>query len=188
MGKSASGKDTIYNEIRGNEKLALKTVVPYTTRPIREGEIDGSSYFFCDEACVQELMSAGKIIEIRTYETIHGPWRYFTADDGQIDLDQQSSILIATLEAYEKIRDFFGADRVVPIYIEVEDGERLTRALSREKEQKEPKYAEMCRRFLADSQDFSEDKIEKAGIQRRFVNHTKDETIRDVEAYIKSFS
>lgn len=45
------------------------------------------------------------------------------------------------------------------IYIEVEDGERLARALHREGKQEEPRYEEMCRRFLADQVDFSEEKI-----------------------------
>ena len=66
--------------------------------------------------------------------------------------------MIGTLEAYLQIRDYFGKEKVVPIYIEVEDGERLSRALGREKLQKEPKYEEMCRRFLADAADFSEER------------------------------
>ncbi len=51
--------------------------------------------------------------------------------------------------------------------IELDDGIRLQRALNRERTQAEPKYAEMCRRFLADSEDFSQEKIERAGISRR---------------------
>ena len=39
---------------------------------------------------------------------------------------------------------------MVPLYVEVDDGLRLSRALERERKQTEPKYAEMCRRFLAD--------------------------------------
>ena len=48
--------------------------------------------------------------------------------------------MIGTLESYEKLKTYFGNEKVVPLYIEVEDGERLTRALAREKTQKEPKY------------------------------------------------
>ena len=48
MGKSASGKDTIYKKVK--EQLPeLKTIVIYTTRPIREGERDGVEYFFKTE-------------------------------------------------------------------------------------------------------------------------------------------
>lgn len=48
MGKSASGKDTIFKQIK--ERMPnLKTIVIYTTRPIREGEQEGVEYYFVDE-------------------------------------------------------------------------------------------------------------------------------------------
>ena len=65
------------------------------------------------------------------YHTMHGLWRYFTADDGQICLEKHSYLMIGTLEAYGKIRDYFGAESVKPLYVWVEDGERLARALER---------------------------------------------------------
>ena len=37
-----------------------------------------------------------------------------------------------------KMRAYYGADKVVPVYIEVEDGERLQRALDRERSEKNP--------------------------------------------------
>ena len=73
MGKSASGKDTIYKELK--ELLPeLKTIVIYTTRPIREGEQDGVEYHFVDEARLQEFQEADKVIELRAYNTVHGVW------------------------------------------------------------------------------------------------------------------
>lgn len=170
MGKSASGKDTIFKRLIGDESLGLHTVVPYTTRPVREGEREGVEYHFTDEAGYQALKAAGKIIEDRAYNTIHGLWRYFTADDGQIALDQGNFIVIGTLEAYRQMLDFFGPEVMVPIYVEVEDGLRLSRALARERQQKEPKYAEMCRRFIADCEDFSEEKIKDCYIAKRYDN------------------
>src|SRR5699024_8610523 len=95
---------------------------------------------------------------------------YFTADDGQIDLAAYDYLVIGTLISYRALREYFGENNVVPVYIEIEDGIRLERALARERSQKEPKYAEMCRRFLADSEDFSEENLRKAGIRRRFEN------------------
>ena len=59
---------------------------------------------------------------------------------------------------------------MLPVYIEVDDGIRLQRALDREKQQKTPNYAELCRRFLADQQDFSEEKLMEAGILKRYQN------------------
>ena len=179
MGKSSSGKDTLFRDI-SQRMPALRTVVPYTTRPAREGERDGVEYFFVDEERLCELMKAGKVIELRTYDTVHGPWNYFTADDGQIHLEDQDYLMIGTLESYEKMREYFGADALVPIYIEVEDGERLSRALARERKQEHPKYQEMCRRFLADSRDFSEENLERLNIKRRFCNADKERCIEEI--------
>lgn len=185
MGKSSSGKDSIYQKLIVQESLQLNQIVPYTTRPMREGEISGESYFFCTEEQVSGMERDNRIIELRAYHTVHGIWKYFTADDGQIQLEKGNYILIGTLETYEKIRAFFGADHVIPIYIEVEDTERLQRALDREKKQRIPKLEEMCRRFLADQVDFSEEKIQKAGIRHRFNNKNLDDTIGEISTYIK---
>ena len=168
MGKSASGKDTIYKKIK-ETMPELKTIVIYTTRPIREGETEGVEYHFVDEKKLQEFQKAGKVIELREYNTVHGIWKYFTVNDGQFDADD-NYIAIGTLESYKGMREQLGADKLVPIYIEVEDGVRLERALARERSQKEPKYEELCRRFLADAADFSVDKLKEVGITHRFFN------------------
>ena len=104
------------------------------------------------------MKAENKIVEMREYNTVYGVWRYFTADDGQIQLSQieptteekRRYIVIGTLEAYEEFCKYYGKEHILPIYIEVDDGVRLQRALERERSQAEPKYAEMCRRFLAD--------------------------------------
>ena len=184
MGKSSSGKDSIYHEIMEKGALGLKPIIPYTTRPIRDGEQDGREYHFCTEDTVQRLQDAGRIMELRAYNTVYGVWKYFTVDDEQINLSKYNYLYIVTLEGYTKIQEYFGADRVVPIYIEVEDGERLMRAIAREQKQEVPKYEEMCRRFLADSADFSEEKLVEAGIVRRFSNNDFVQTVREVTAYI----
>ena len=185
MGKSSSGKDSIYSRIMEEGELPLERIVPYTTRPRREGEIDGKAYVFTDEARVEALMRAGRIIELRAYDTVYGIWKYFTVDDGRIDLETDSYLYIVTLEGYQKMQAYFGKEAVVPIYIEVEDGERLLRAIAREQEQKSPQYEEMCRRFLADSADFSEEKLKEAGIGQRFVNDDMETTIRQITDYIR---
>lgn len=185
MGKSASGKDFVYKNLLAMEDLHLKHIVLYTTRPIRVGEVEGLTYFFCADDEAQEMERAGKVIEMRSYDTVHGIWKYFTADDGQIDLSKQDYLMIGTPEAYGQIRDYFGAEAVCPIYVWVDDGERLARALKRERKQEKPKYAEMCRRFLADDRDFSEENLKKAGITRTFENREKEQIVADVAAYIR---
>ena len=122
-----------------------------------------------------------KIIELRAYNTVHGIWKYFTADDGQIDKNSNNKyLIIATLEAYEKYVEYYGKDVIVPIYIEIDDKTRIHRALAREDAQNNPKYAEMCRRFLADEQDFSSERLEKAGIVKKYKNINLMECISEI--------
>ena len=179
MGKSSSGKDTLYQKVL--ERLPqIHRVVPYTTRPIREGEQDGVEYHFVDDKQLAELETDGKIVELRAYNTVHGIWKYFTVDDGQIDLEQGDYLLIGTLETYEKIREYYGAEHLVPIYIGAEDGERLARALEREPRQAVPKYKEMCRRFLADEEDFCEENLKRLGIDKRYRNTDMETCLNEI--------
>ena len=185
MGKSSTGKDTIYKELLKRKNIAFRTVVPYTTRPIRAGEQEGVEYHFTDEEGFQALKAQGKIIEDRAYNTCHGLWRYFTVDDGKIAQGETDDLLIGTLEAYQKLVAYFGAEKVLPVYVALDDGVRLQRALDREKKQAQPKYEEMCRRFLADSEDFSEEKLKEAGNPKSFYNDNLDECIDKIEQYLR---
>lgn len=187
IGKSSTGKDTIYREVISRTDLNLNPLVMYTTRPIRKGETDGKEYYFVDENVLNELEKEGRVIEKRAYHTIHGIWTYFTVDDEHADLNRKDYLAIGTLESYAQIRNYYGEKLVVPIYIQVEDGLRLERALKREKQQSVPKYEELCRRFLADQADYAEEKLAKAGIDRRFSND-KDimSCVEEVVAFIRA--
>ena len=144
LGKSCSGKDTIFRYLKEKKELNLKTVVGYTTRPMRVGEENGKEYFFVDRDELEKLKIEGKIIECRDYDTVYGIWSYFTVDDGQINLGKDNYLYIGTLQSYMEMTKYYGNDVVVPLYIEVETGERLSRAVKREREQSNPKYTELC--------------------------------------------
>ncbi len=184
MGRSATGKDTIFKRLLEDPRLGLCKIIPYTTRPIREGERNGVEYFFTDEDGFLALRSEGRIIEDRAYHTVHGLWRYFTVDDAQLQEEEKNYIMIGTLEAYRKLQAYFGPRRLVPVMIELEDGVRLQRALDRERTQEAPRYEEMCRRYLADCQDFSEEKIRAAGICRRFRNDDLEQCLEEIRMYL----
>lgn len=186
MGKSSSGKDTVYKKLLGRKYLKLNKIVPYTTRPIRRNEIDGEDYHFTDEESYWELEAQGRIIEARAYDTYHGIWRYFTVDDGNIDLEENNYLIIGTIESYVSTARYFGEDKVLPVLLELNDGVRLRRALNREMQQSEPRYEEMCRRFLADAEDYSEEKIEEAGIRVRFRNENLNRCLMDIRMYLES--
>lgn len=186
MGKSSSGKDTIYKHLLDWDAGNLKKVVLYTTRPIRNGEIEGEEYYFTDEAGYREMEAKGQIIEARVYHTYHGQWHYFTVNNGKIDLEHNNYLAIGTIESYLKVAEYFGKEKVIPILLELDDGLRLKRALEREMQQENPRYQEMCRRFLADEEDFSEEKICHAGIKKRFSNENLSKCLEEIKLYIQA--
>lgn len=185
MGKSSSGKDTIYSRILEDSELI--PIVLYTTRPIRAGEREGVEYHFVDDERFNAMRDSGEVIEWRTYDTKCGKWTYYTAKDS-ISTDRGDRIGIGTLESYLKIRECLGAEVLVPVYIEVDDDIRFLRAVEREKKQSAPKYAELCRRFLADNEDFSDKKLSEAGVTHRFSNNgSLEECLSAVKKYISDF-
>lgn len=186
FGKSACGKDSIYRKLLADSSLHLRKAVLYTTRPMRDGEEEGREYHFITPKQEQELEQQGRVIEKRLYHTVYGPWIYLTADDGQFEGDA-CFLMQGTLESYLSVRDYFGADKVLPVYIEVEDGERLMRAIARERTQEVPKYREMCRRFIADDDDFSEENLRRGGVVRRYENIRLDDCVEEIKSSIRAF-
>lgn len=185
MGKSAVGKDSLYCSLIDRNPM-LKTVVPYTTRPIRTGEVEGKEYHFVTEGELETMRQQDRIVECRRYDTVHGPWYYFTVDDGQLDFSgDERYVTISTLEGFAKLCAFYGREHVVPVYIEVEDFLRMERALEREKRQPEPCVAELRRRFAADEEDFSEERLRLAGVKERIQNHDFEEALKKIEELIR---
>lgn len=190
MGKSSSGKDTIYKSIldRMQSKKNIKTLTIYTTRPMRAGESQGKEYHFVNESTWNELNKAGKIIESRIYKRVQDEVKYFTVDDENINLHDINYIGIGTLESYEQMCNYYGAEIMTPIYIQVEDGQRLLRAIERESQQEKEiqNFKEICRRYIADEDDFSQEKLEQLKIQPRFENKILEECTNIILEYIES--
>lgn len=186
MGKSSTGKDTVYSRLLSWKEMEFERIIPYTTRPIRVGEKEGNEYHFTDDDGYERLKAQGKVIEARVYHTYHGLWRYFTVDDGNINLNDNNYLMIGTLESYIKTAEYFGNDNVLPVLLELDDGARLQRALDRERKQDNPRYEELCRRYLADAEDFSEEKIRDAGIEGRFSNDNLEKCIAKIKKYIQN--
>ncbi len=163
MGPSGSGKDTIFAKLLKENPYELQKITPCTTRPIRNGEVEGREYYFKTEEQKQEMEQKNQIIELRTYKTTDGIWHYFTISM-DINLVKQNYITVNTLVGYDQFVSYYGKENILPILIQMDDGIRLQRALNREETQEHPKYAEMCRRFLADAEDFSLENIQKRNI------------------------
>ncbi len=180
MGKSASGKDTLYRRLR-ELRPDWQEVVLYTTRPMRHSEIDGKTYHFVTAEEIEKLTAEGKLIEKRVYQTAYGPWTYATVDDGQIrEPEKRDYLMIGTLESYVQVRQYYGEALLTPLYIEVPDKLRMERAREREAREPQPRFDELERRFQADARDFAPEKLVAAGIRRHYLNLDLEKCIDEI--------
>lgn len=180
IGKSSSGKDTVYKIIRTKIPELLPVII-YTTRPMRDGEIDGETYYFISMDEMNSLDKNSKLIERRDYHTVNGLWSYATSVD--CFHEDKDYIIITTPEAYGKFKEKLKDFELIPIYIEVNDYTRLLRSLEREKQNKEKNYEEVCRRFLSDAKDFDKKILDELNITNKF-NNDKD-CFKEVESFIR---
>ena len=194
MGKSSTGKDTIYRELK--QRIDTNIYVPYTTRPMRTNEENGRDYNFITKEEFYELEKQNKIMENRKYNVINAEgkkdiWIYTTVDDNQWKRDGDF-LSVGTLESYVSIQKYLSAHpernlKLLPVYISIDEEERWTRAVLRERKQEKPNYEEMDRRIAADNIDFSDEKLEQAGITKKqtFYNYDLDECVDKIVDYIK---
>lgn len=193
MGKSSTGKDTIYKRLK--DKIDANVYVPYTTRPMREGEQEGREYYFLDRQQFEELQQQDKVMECRNYNVINAQgekdiWTYATIADDQWD-KEGDFLSIGTLESYTSIIEYLKEHpekklNMIPVYIAIDEKERENRARKREEQQIKPNYEEMKRRFQADNIDFSKEKLEKAeiGESETFENYDLEKCVEQIVTYI----
>lgn len=185
LGPSASGKDTIVRRLIKENKYPFKEIIMHTTRPMRTGELNGREYFFDTITEKEELERQNKIIEIREYNTKFGIWYYYTVEN-EINLQQNNYIGSNTLIGLDKYIAWGGVENILPILIQTEDKIRIHRALEREDKERNPKYDEMCRRFLADKEDFSLEEIRKRpSIEIVENNSSIENTMKKVDLILK---
>jgi guanylate kinase len=142
-GKSAVGKDTILNEVVGDDDKSefFHKIVSVTTRPKRKTEVDGVDYYFVDDSDIPNL----RLLEL---EHFNG-WAYGTMqaelEEDRINLGIFTPRGIAQLAAT-------GLVELTVVIIESDADIRLSRSLLRSFGEQ---VLEMCRRNIADAEDFS---------------------------------
>lgn len=161
LGKSASGKDAVFNSVIGilqNDHHMVHPIVQYTTRPPRTGETNHEDYHFI--ADIEELADGkSHVIDKRDYDTEYGVWQYAITLEEITQYDDDADLIaIETPEGLDNLLHNLDDESVaiIPIYLDVDDRVRLERSISRESRQSHPRYDEVCRRFLSDQDDFKD--------------------------------
>ena len=101
-------------------------------------------------------------------------------DDGQINLAQADYLVIGTLDSYEKLREYYGKEKLVPLYVTVDDGVRVEGAIGRGRQEQGPGYTELCRRFLADEADFSPERLAELDETEAFENQELEACVQAI--------
>ena len=182
VGRSSSGKDTIYHKVLEKFKGSLKPIVTWTTREKRMGEVDGVDYHFTDNDNFQRLLTKGKVVEYRVYDSFGKLLTYFTCKS---DMDKNSVyIAVTSLAQVNKYADYFGVKNVYPIHIQVEDRVLLDRALDRCKVTGE-KYKEVCRRYISDCDEWEKTSFADGLSVFKVQNDDLDECCNKVYTHIQ---
>ena len=131
VGKSASGKSTILNEVLN--KLDIPVLMSYTTRPPRASEVDGQDYNFVDMSTFDEDYKNEDILEYDVFriDSIKQTWIYYSKkSDLLLPTTSQITILspvgLSQLMSNKELRD-----NIVSIYIDADDRLRQKRYLTR---------------------------------------------------------
>lgn len=141
-GKAGAGKDTLLREIVS--KYKVHDIISCTTRPKREGEIEGADYFYLTREDFLKKVMNDDMLEATSFNN----WFYGTMKQG---LDKEGwNIGVFNPEGIEYLCANPDVETSI-FYLDVKDKIRLIRQLDREVD---PDVHEIIRRFSTDEKDF----------------------------------
>lgn len=186
LGKSASGKDTILDLIM-KRNGRLNKLTPFTTRPRRKGEKDRREYVFVSKEVFDSLIKENRFLDYIECKAFRENGEIATWHYGYVNpVSDRPHITIGTLDVYQRIKDREDL-KIIPIYIEINDEERLYRMIIREQKNYNPNYRQVARRFILDNEElYSKKNLEKSDIplENRFYNDNKNLLAEKIDLFI----
>ncbi len=143
LGKSGAGKTYLAKEI--SKYFNYTELVSSTSRPMREGEIEGVDYFFKTKEEMIKLQKENKFVESVCYNG----W-YYGVEKETIEKTNSNCVVVLDPKGYRRYKEIYG-EKVIGIYIDTNDKNRLLRSIYREEN---PHCYEICRRLLTDTEEF----------------------------------
>lgn len=111
LGRSGVGKDSIRDELVNNHQF--NSILSYTTRPMRENEKQGVSYYYVSD----EIFNGIEFIEQTAYTVYNGEiWRYGTRKSDMLN-DISKKIVILNPEGVRNIARQIGRENLYVIEI-----------------------------------------------------------------------
>ena len=144
IGEAGSGKDRTMQEILKTNST-LHEIISYTTRPMRQGEVEGVNYYYYTDKEFENKISNNEMLE----STIFNNQYYGTSYDS-LKLDKPNIGVFNPAGIYSMSK--FSNIELTVFRITCSDKTRLLRQLNRETN---PDVDEIIRRYGTDKKDFS---------------------------------
>lgn len=151
---SAGGKDRILKELV--DRKVVQPIISTTSRPMRNGELNGREYNFVDKSKANYMLNNGDFIENRKYTVANSDvWIYgITKDSFDTESDNFYGVIL-DFQGLKQMEDYLDnlnlKQNLVSIYVDVPLQERLKRSLNREGEMDDMQCLEICRRSIDDN-------------------------------------
>lgn len=184
VGQSSTGKDTIKSKLL-SIMPSLKDYVYCTTRPMRDGEVNGREYLFKSHEDYEKDEKSGVVIESRVYNfNGNTPVVYYSLAK---EIDEELYIVTGTPDMCHSYIEYYGSDIVKPIFIVVPDRERLMRAIIREDTNK-GNYKEIARRFYDEFSEYTKENILSLSGVEYVNNDYLEDCIEDIRCIIEGIN
>lgn len=150
---SSAGKDLILKKLI--EKNYVQPIISDTSRPIRNGEIDGREYNFLTDKQIQQKINNQEYIEKREYKVQNGDIWIYGVNKNSFDVNSDITYaVILDFNGLNQMEEYLYSlgenDSLISIYIDVPLQERLKRSLQREGNLTDEQSLEICRRAISD--------------------------------------
>ena len=145
VGKTASGKTTVANELCKHH--GYKRIITYTTRPMRENEVQDVDYHFISDEQFNKMVENNEFTEYKRYNTAHGVWSYGSIITLEQEYSDDCYVIILTPQGLKDLSKKIS--RYIAFYLNVDFKTQLERLKKRGDEEQQ-----IIKRLKNDAKDF----------------------------------
>lgn len=145
VGKTASGKTTVANELCKN--YGYKRIITYTTRPMRENEVQDVDYHFISDEQFNRMVENNEFTEYKRYNTAHGVWSYGSVITSEQVLSDDCYVIILTPQGLRDLSKKMS--QYIAFYLNISFESQLERLKKRGDEEQQ-----IIKRLQNDAKDF----------------------------------
>ena len=183
VGKTASGKTTVANELCKHH--GYKRIITYTTRPMRENEVQDIDYHFISDEQFNKMVENNEFTEYKRYNTAHGVWSYGSIITSEQEFSDDCYVIILTPQGLRDLSKKIS--RYIAFYLNVDFETQLERLKKRGDEEQQ-----IIKRLKNDDKDFenvidivdynfhTDGKISPQGIVNMIIDFMSDQRMFDV--------